>query len=208
MRNLFGPVVFKAETSTLVDAGRLRRVRREEVRTRFSYGGDPTDWAALVGALVDDAGRNAQIAELAARECAGALGLVLSSRVAHARELGRLIAGHGARVGVLTGDVPGKRRDQILAQARAGALDVVCATTLADEGLDLPQLARLFLTVPSREGARFVQRVGRAMRVYPGKLEPVVYDFVDAGVGLLAYQARRRAQAFAAMWIADRSEAA
>jgi superfamily II DNA or RNA helicase len=80
-------------------------------------------------------------------------------------------------------------------------LDILCATSLADEGLDLPMISRLFLVSPQKAGGRFIQRIGRAMRPHPNKPQAICFDFVDAKCGLLAHQARGRARAFANIFL-------
>ena len=47
---------------------------------------------------------------------------------------------------------------------RAGCLDVVCATSLADEGLDAPRLSAVVLASPTKNAGRTLQRIGRALR--------------------------------------------
>jgi superfamily II DNA or RNA helicase len=54
---------------------------------------------------------------------------------------------------VLTGEVKRERRKVLLDEARAGELSVLVATSLADEGLDLPRLSRVFLAYPGRARA-------------------------------------------------------
>lgn len=84
-----------------------------------------------------------------------------------------------------------KKRADILERAAARELDLLLATSLADEGLDLPILSKVFLTYPSRARARITQRLGRLMRPHPLKGKAVLYDFVDR-VGVLKAQARQR----------------
>jgi ERCC4-related helicase len=56
---------------------------------------------------------------------------------------------------------------------------VVCATSLADEGLDISRLERLVLAAPSMAEGRTIQRTGRLMRPDPGKQAPILFDLVD-----------------------------
>ena len=50
---------------------------------------------------------------------------------------------------------------------------------LAKEGLDIPRLDRLFLTVPQSDYSVIVQSVGRIARTFEGKENPICYDYVD-----------------------------
>ena len=67
---------------------------------------------------------------------------------------------------------------------------------LADEGLDLPIISRVYLVYPARAAGRTEQRIGRVMRPAPDKLDAAVVDIVDVNVGVLRGQARRRAAVF------------
>lgn len=56
---------------------------------------------------------------------------------------------------------------------------VLVATTLADEGLDLPSLDGLILAGGGKSPTRAYQRIGRALRPAPGKAGAEVLDFFD-----------------------------
>lgn len=203
VENLIGPVRDEVTVADLVDNGRLCKVERVQVTTDFEFDGNASEeYTEMVNAIVDDPDRNEKIVSLVARECrdGAALGMVLTQRVDHVNRLAELIARRGLRVSPLIGKMTPKKREEALAKARAGELDVLVATQLADEGLDLPTLSRLFLCCPGKEGARFIQRVGRAMRVHPSKRDSKVFDFCDLKVGVLANQARRRAREFYALY--------
>lgn len=148
-----------------------------------------------MGALTADVERNRLVVELVAREArAGHTCLVLSERVGHCELLAgvlRRILPPG-EVAVLTGSTPRKAREAAIAGAQAGKVRVLLATRLADEGLDLPLLDRLFVVTPRRAAAKVLQQAGRVMRMAPGKDEPVVYDFRDHRVPVLESQARSR----------------
>ena len=164
------------------------------VLTGFRHDFDG-DWHALMDALTADVERNRLVVELVAREArAGHTCLVLSERVAHcellAAVLRRLLPPE--QVAVLTGSTPRKEREAAVAGARAGKVRVLLATRLADEGLDLPALERLFVVMPRRAATKVLQQAGRVMRTAPGKEAPVIFDFRDRRVGVLEAQARAR----------------
>jgi superfamily II DNA or RNA helicase len=66
---------------------------------------------------------------------------------------------------------------------------------LADEGLDVPTLTAVHMVAPARAAARVEQRVGRIMRPAPGKVQPVIYDYVDND-SLMQSQWRSRAKVY------------
>jgi len=183
----------------LVTAGVLAVPRVLVVETSFTYpyrGAE--DFAPMMGALAADAVRNALIAETAGKDAqAGHVCLVLSARVDHCQTLAGLLAAQGIEVGVLCGAVPRKRRTELLQQARDGLLRVLVATSVADEGLDLPRLSRVYLAFPGRARGRTIQRLGRLMRPHPEKLEAALIDFVDRQVPILRRQHIDRRRLFA-----------
>lgn len=174
----------------LVAAGvlALPEIRIVETAFTFPYLG-VDDYSPMMGALVADEARNDLIVGAvvdAAR--AGHTCLVLSGRVEHCRELARRIATAGVEAAELTGRVSKERRAVLLDRARGGQLTVLVATSLADEGLDLPRLSRVFLAYPSRARGRTVQRLGRLMRPHADKSQPELVDFVDRKVPILRRQ--------------------
>lgn len=106
----------------------------------------------------------------------------------------------GLRAVVLTGKTPKKARTAILDGARQGLVDVLVASTVFDEGIDIPRLSLVALAFPAKHAGRITQRIGRALRIHEMKPAPVVLDFVDVNVGPLKWQARTRARVFAEQW--------
>jgi len=79
----------------------------------------------------------------------------------------------------LVGHVAKRARKAILDDARSGRLRVITATSVADEGLDVPSLETIVLACPSTNLGRTQQRIGRALRPAPSKGAPLVVDVVD-----------------------------
>lgn len=89
-----------------------------------------------------------------------------------------------------------KARKQAMADFKSGKITRLVATTLADEGLDLPMAEVLVLVSGGRNEARTIQRTGRVLRTHPGKSSATIYDFVDSFHPLMAKHARRRAEIY------------
>ena len=171
----------------LVAAGVLTLPEIRNVETHFDYpycGAE--SYAPMLAALAADPARNALIVDSIAGEArAGHICLALSGRVDHCEELVWRLREVGVTTALLTGQVPKERRKDLLDKAREGRLSALVATSLADEGLDLPRLSRVFLTYPSRARGRTLQRLGRLMRPHPDKATAVLFDFVDRRVPIL-----------------------
>ena len=171
----------------LVAAGVLTVPDIHSVETDFTYlytGAE--DYAPMLAAVASDPARNALIVGHVVEEArAGHVCLVLSGRIDHCHTLAAAIEAEGVSAAVLTGEVKRAVRKELLDRARAGELAVIVATSLADEGLDLPRLARVFLAYPGRARGRTVQRLGRLMRPHAEKTDAALFDFVDRKVPLL-----------------------
>jgi superfamily II DNA/RNA helicase len=162
------------------------------------------DWVQIMGELVGDPSRNRRLLELVEdRVAAGRRVLVLSDRVEHCK---RLAAELGDIAEPLVGALSKKKRADVLARAQAGTLRVVTATSVADEGLDVPGLDCVILATPSKNVAKVQQRVGRVCRPAPGKAQPEVLDLVDDW-GPAARMARARRALYAKLgWNPPRLE--
>lgn len=147
----------------------------------------PTRWRAPKGddagaAMVDATGRNRKVVELVKDAAAGGRRiLVLVDRVAHAEALATKLRRAGVRADHVVGVLGATDRAQRLDGLRYGSLDALVATSVADEGLDLPEIDTVVLASPSAAIARVQQRIGRALRPRAGKQSPIVYDLVDSG---------------------------
>ena len=162
------------------------------VKTDFSsYCSEHRD---IVKALVADKARNQLIVDVLKREAPGNYCLVLSDRVEHLKMLHALITKDlpTLRCEILTGSVKKKERKEIMERAKRKEIDILLATQLAREGLDIPHLNRLFLTFPKKSPTSVQQEVGRIMRPSEGKVDAIVYDFLDEHNGLLRHQFKQR----------------
>lgn len=81
---------------------------------------------------------------------------------------------------MLTSSSSFKDRQYALNQMRLGIRHYLFATyQLAKEGLDIPNLDRLFYATPTKTHVTVVQSLGRVGRLSPNKDYSIVYDYVD-----------------------------
>lgn len=201
LEHTFGKRLFEIGYRELVEAGYLEapEVRPVYSSFTFDYQG-PDDHRPCMESLVSDPDRNELVAGLAVSDASsGHTVLVLSGRVEHCQHLADLIKEKGIPAEVLVGAVGKSERNRILEDFRAGRARVVVASTLADEGLDVPRLDRIILAFPGRTKGRTAQRLGRLMRPHPQKKKAVLYDVIDAAVGPLLRQYRERKRLYATM---------
>jgi superfamily II DNA or RNA helicase len=171
--------------------------------TGYSLDGDalvmpPTEYSQVLSELTRNADRNDLIAADVAREAGNGAGvcLVLTDRKAHCETLAGLLAAHGLKAAVLTGDLSKRERDQVVANLSSGGVKVLVATgQLIGEGFDCRQLSTLILATPIRFNGRLVQYLGRVLRPATGKEKAKVYDYVDP-VGVLENAARARQRVY------------
>lgn len=199
LRMTLGAELFAIDYTELVERGHLEQPAIKIIETGFQYDYfSQEDYQGCMAALCEDPDRNELIADIAAGDALnGHSVLVLSDRVEHCHAIAKSIAAGfltdlEAPPVVLTGDVQSKDRAIILEAFKSGQIKILIATTLADEGLDVPRLSRVILAYPGKSVARTTQRLGRLMRLFPGKSAPVLYDLVDKNVIPLWRQARKR----------------
>ena len=189
----FGNELVRITTRQLIEEG---RVLAPEVRFQITswYPEGDMDWPKLVNKMCADEGRNNQILDL----IDGFLEddrqiLVLSDRVQHCIDMAEKVADRGASSAALVGKMSKKQRAETMAAAESREVKVIFATTIADEGLDLPGLDTLILTTPTNAMGRVQQRIGRIMRTAENKKQPIVVDLVDYSRGLF-YKHKKRAR--------------
>jgi len=186
-----GPIYFESREIRLTP-----KIRR--VYSNFAVASTPrfnpalAPRALLVKFLCANKTRNAQIIEqLIQAVQAGRKVLVLSERLKHLDELEKLLnfswrAEYGPRP--TTGKYVGGMSEEALEESETK--QVIFATVqYAAEGLDIAPLDTLFLTTPMVD---VTQAVGRILRPYEGKKDPVVVDFKDDRVPMFKNFAEAR----------------
>lgn len=188
----FGQAVYEITNAQLASSGHVVPPRIEWFFTDFAGPLHRVDWSKLITLMTTDRDRNQKIIERVVQACRNNRQvLVLSDRVDHCIKLAEEISGYDIVAEPLVGKMTKKQRAEVLERADKRQIQVVCATTVADEGLDLPSLDTVVLTTPTKAMGRIQQRIGRVMRPHPEKQDPIVIDCVD-DIGSMRGLARKR----------------
>lgn len=120
-----------------------------------------------------------------------ALGFCVS--VAHARYMASVFAAHGIAAVAVWADSSEAERHKALRDLKAGAIQVVFAVDLFNEGVDVPSVNALLMLRPTESPLLFLQQLGRGLRKSSGKAVCTVLDFVGQHRAEFRYDLRLRA---------------
>lgn len=167
----------------------IRRVRRFPGIPRFEHE-RRVRWQITQEFLQANEARNACSVSLVQQEVsAGHSTLVLVGSIEHGEKIAERV---GPEAVLVHSKLAKKRRAQLIDEFRTGERLILFATSLADEGLDVPRASRLVLLSGGRSSGKLEQRAGRVLRPAPGKTGGVIHDFLDAGACFALAQARAR----------------
>jgi superfamily II DNA or RNA helicase len=109
---------------------------------------------------------------------AGKKVLILVVRVQHGKELKRMIEEEYS-VKFLDGAKSSKNRMEGIQEMKDGKIQVLIASKIFDQGIDIPELDALILAGSGKSSGRALQRIGRVIRKSPGKKKAIVVEFFD-----------------------------
>lgn len=207
MRWSIGPTVARVDHRVLEEAG---RVLRPTIHTWHAPAVelDGMESHERMRALAEDPARNGGLCTEARLLAAkGHVVLVLVRLVEHAHTLAAQLVEEGLDAAALVGEMRPADRAEVLERMRAGRVQVVVATSLADEGLDAPRISSVILAAPTKNVGRTLQRIGRALRPAEGAPDPVVVDVVDSWGPYQGYGRKRHAEYARRGWLDSASTA-
>jgi len=196
-----GNVHHKIDHTRLIESGDVLPAEIIVRETDFKPYYDPVnEYSKMISELTSDDDRNRLIASDVAQEVDNTDGicLVLSDRKKHCETLQSLLQyRYKISCEVLTGDLTGNQRREVIDRLNQGDVNVLLATgQLIGEGFDCKDLSQLFLTTPIKFSGRVLQYIGRVLRPAPGKKKARVYDYVDVNVDVLKAAAIARQKVY------------
>jgi superfamily II DNA or RNA helicase len=187
---LIGNVIAVVSESEVEDKTIGVTVQRINTDTKITDECLETDgtinYPALINYLVENKQRSKVIAEIL-KDNVKHSNLVMSDRLQHLRNIIDCLIELGiseSKIRMIDGSMVSKKgkdqRQQAIEDLKNGTANYLFATyNLAKEGLDIPVLDRLYLTIPKKDFAIVTQSIGRISRVAHCKDSAICYDFVD-----------------------------
>ncbi len=219
--DLIGPIIHEVPREVLVDAGQLAQARvfihspnaKSEMEAEIRDAAMPVlearkrKWPFLFrskNAADEQMGRCIwQAAQETGITCNRKRNdRIVNLAIKHHEDSTLVIVGSIEHGQALVAQVPGaelcyaklgkKKRQNLLSAFSSGDLKTLFATSLADEGLDVPRANCMILAAAGRSAAKAEQRTGRVLRSFSGKTHGTIHDFADLQHYFLAAQARKR----------------
>ena len=176
-----GNIIYNVSASTLSKQKYLTIPTVKLITTDFRWPKKPL-YQQIVKGLVTNFERNFLVVDKIHGE-SNRFNLVLSNRIEHLENLVSLYSQRSDNYELITGKMKKRERDNIIERMLQGELNVIFATQLADEGLDIPNLDVIHLTFPTKADGIIEQRIGRTQRFK--EVKPTVYDYADINVPIL-----------------------
>ncbi|KAI9499875.1 P-loop containing nucleoside triphosphate hydrolase protein, partial [Coemansia spiralis] len=186
LADVFDKVVYHKHFIAMIREGYLSKIKLTTVRTRNSlenvrrFKGDFA--VKALSEAVNNEARNKAIVKAYETMAAGKRKstLVFAVDVEHAKQLCAMFVNYKIRAEVVLGTTKTAERERILQNFRSGKLPVLVNCGILTEGTDIPNIDCMLMARPTCSPILFQQMLGRGMRLFPGKEDCLVLDFVDS----------------------------
>ena len=180
---VFEEIVYSQTLPDLIEQGYLVRLLGYRIGTsadlsRLSGGGADFVEEELAEA-VDIEERNALVARSIQELARDRRTIAFCVTVNHARHLSMALNALGVPAGLVHGMMKGEDRQKALSDFREGRTVVLTNVGVLTEGFDDPGVSCVAMARPTRNEGLYAQCVGRGTRLFEGKRDCLILDFVD-----------------------------
>lgn len=195
-----GKVIYSIKPQILIERGYLAApsITMATVRQRGTNKGGATQAQrsrayhdAYDELIMDSEVRNDAIvalAKTAAKPC-----MVFVQKIDHGKRLTNALRMEGVETEFVWGEKKKEARDAAVTRLERGDSEVLVASVVFQEGVDIPNLASVIIASGGKSVIAALQRVGRGMRTDQGKKVTFeVFDILDVGSPMMERHSRRR----------------
>ena len=174
----FDDLAYEYSLRQAIDAGYLSRITAQTIPLNIdlssvkTIAGDYSD--ADLGTALDP--YLEQIADHVARICSQRKTLIFLPLIATSQKMTAFLQARGISAQHIDGTSADRR--EILNDFGAGKYQVLCNSMLLTEGYDEPSIDCILCLRPTKVRSLYAQIVGRGTRIYPGKKDLLVLDFL------------------------------
>lgn len=174
-----GPVVYTLSNADLIEDGYSAKPEIKFVSIDVPKIGSMVEYdEAYRQGIAQNEVRNSIIGHICQIEAERGPILVLTNWIEHLNEIMRFMPLEMSAMSV-TGQSSTQAMRQGLDWLREGQVDILVATDVFGEGIDVPSIATLILAGGGKTHIKLLQRIGRGLRVTDAKDVIHVWDFLD-----------------------------
>lgn len=181
--NIFEAIIFEKNVLELIKEGYLVDIRGIRVNTKVDISSVKTVRGDFdekqLAKIINTPARNKLVVETFLKHARNRAPVVFAVNVQHCYDLKKEFEKHSIKTEVVTGSMKQADRKRILQDFRDGKIQVLVNVNVLTEGTDLPRIDAVLMVRPTMSSALYQQAIGRGLRLYPGKSDCLVIDFVD-----------------------------
>jgi superfamily II DNA or RNA helicase len=176
-----GPTLYEVSNKLLVQRGISVPPSVEIVKIdKPVFSGAGLNWASVEKkGVTENEYLHAEVVKRAVKHAKdGHQVLILVEKIKHGKTLEKLLK-ELVSAPFISGKEPTDARAAVLDDFKSGQIRVLIATSILDEGVDVPCIDVLILAAGGKAKIRLLQRVGRGLRTKTGKDKLLVIDFAN-----------------------------
>jgi superfamily II DNA or RNA helicase len=127
--------------------------------------------------ITNNEARNKLIVDIAKKECVKGTVIIMVDMIEHGQNLLDKFFWDNKKVIFVNGE--SKDREEIFKKAVANNYDIIIATKVYNEGINIPCIKTLILASGGKGNTKIIQQVGRILRNFKDKDTAIIYDFRD-----------------------------
>lgn len=179
---LFDKIAYEISVADLIEQGFISQLINKATATTLDVsgvgkrGGDYIP-GQLEAAVNKDNVTQAAVEEIVRYGADRRAWLVFCAGVDHAHAVRDVIRTHGITCETVTGETKIGDRDRIIHAYRDGNIRCLTNVNVLTTGFNVPHVDLLAMLRPTQSAGLYVQSVGRAFRIAPGKSNALILDF-------------------------------
>lgn len=181
---LFKTMAYEIGIRELIEQGFLTRPISKGTATTFDVSSVRTRGGEYIASELEAAVNKSEITEAAVEEIVRfgqdrKAWLAFAAGVDHAREVRDAVLRHGVSCEMVEGTMEAGERQQIIDAFKRGKIRCLTNVNVLSVGFDYPGIDLIALMRPTKSASLYIQQVGRALRLAPGKDNALILDFAN-----------------------------
>lgn len=180
---IFDKITYNYPLRRAIEEGYLSNIKAYMIQTGTDLSNVHTQMGDFVekelSEAIDTGHRNGLIVQSYKEICDGKKAIVFASNVEHAFNLRLAFSNSGVPAETVLGTTDREERKDIFERFKSGAIKVLVNISVLTEGFDEPSIEAVLMARPTKSSVLYAQQVGRGTRLFEGKENMILIDFVD-----------------------------